>query len=117
MIESTEIVFVPMHRYSASVFSADIRRKHSPEVDYGVWWRDGQAYPTYRVSFIVDTGELYAIDVNEKSVEILAIFTEFGLEKYDDEARKKFVESVMAGWAEKCGDIDSLEWVRECVKQ
>jgi hypothetical protein len=36
-------------------------RAESPELDFGIWWvKQGTRYPRWRVSWIEDTGELYA---------------------------------------------------------
>lgn len=42
---------------------AEPARARSPEVDYGCWWwiRRPTEHPRWRVSFIVDTGEVYAV--------------------------------------------------------
>lgn len=38
-------------------------RARSPEVDYGCWWmlNGPREFPRWRVSFIVDTAEVYAV--------------------------------------------------------
>ena len=41
----------------------DLRRMTSPESDYGVMWRNaGCRHPLWRVSYIRDTGEVYAAE-------------------------------------------------------
>lgn len=83
-------------------FLANKTRVRSRELDFGVWWRDGRNYPTYRVSWIVDTGEVYALDQTEQRVEILG--------KVATEAE---VERKLDGWAGICGLMQSLQWVRD----
>lgn len=80
-------------------------RKLSGEVDYGVWWRNGRTYPTYRVSFVVDTGELYATDQHEQIIILLGKI----------EGGEQAAEKQLKGWAEECGKINSLEWIKERV--
>lgn len=93
------------------IFFADERRAKSGEIDFGVWWRDGSEYPTYRVSFIVDTGELYALDMQETNAELIGV-----IEGANEEDRRATVEAVLEGWADKCGQLNSLSWVRRRVK-
>ncbi len=45
-------------------WAADPRRARSGEHDFGAWWTIGgnpRSYPRYRLSWIEDTGELYAV--------------------------------------------------------
>jgi hypothetical protein len=83
-------------------YSADERRRRSGELDFGVWWRDGSTWPTYRVSWIEATGELYAIaQAGSRRVEVLGHFGARGA-----------VEAGLRGWANQCGGPNSLAWVR-----
>lgn len=82
-------------------------RARSGEVDFGVWWRDGKQYPTYRVSWVEATGELYAEEQPGYPTNEMARIIVFG----KAEGREN-IERVMKGWAEICGAIDSLNWVR-----
>lgn len=76
-------------------------RKKSRELDFGVWWRDGRDWPTYRVTWVADTGEVVAVNNNTEDYQILGkIRTE------------ELVEEQLKGWAEICGNRDSLDWVR-----
>ncbi len=80
------------------------KRQRSRELDFRVWWRDGRNFPVYRVTWVADTGELYAIDQHDERLEILAIIT--------DEAE---LEKTLDGWAGVCGLMNSLQWVRNRV--
>lgn len=45
-------------------FAADVRRWTSRSTDYGVEWRDdGRSGPTWRVTYIQGTGEVYAVNL------------------------------------------------------
>lgn len=85
-------------------FYKDLNRKFSRELDYGVWWHDLQSWPAYRVTWVENTGELISVDSHSDKYEILGII------KTEEE-----VEKVMENWAEKCGQINSLEWVKSRV--
>lgn len=41
-------------------YTEDPLRRLSPEYDFGVWWKDN-AEGTWRVSWVADTGEVYAL--------------------------------------------------------
>jgi hypothetical protein len=65
-------------------------------------------WPTSRVTWIENTGEVYAIplsnDVTEQKIEILGIVpTEEKIEEY------------LKGWADKCTGMNSLDWVRNIL--
>ncbi len=71
----------------------DPRRSKSAEVDFGVWWRmEGQKWPTWRVSWIEDTGELYAKEQLPDSGRFIIIGTF---------RTREAVERFMQGWADK----------------
>lgn len=94
-------------------FSDDERRRFSGESDFGCWWMAGNiGRTTYRVSAVKDTGEIYVVrlcqglrDEPPGEIEILAEGLTPG--SYDD------AERLLEGWAEICGEKDSLAWVRE----
>lgn len=84
------------------------KRYFSRELDFGVQWRDGYMYPTFRVTWVEATGEVYAVrlinDEREQPIEILGIV--------DSEAK---VEEYLKGWADKCTGLNSLDWVRNIL--
>lgn len=72
----------------------DPRRKRSVEVDFGVHWRPNRPRvggETWRISWIEDTGELYAIQlVPEGKLLLLTVVP-----------TREEVERLLEGWAEK----------------
>jgi len=75
------------------------QRARSPEVDFGVWWyltaakRRARRGYTWRVSWIQDTGELYATDMADRYV-VLAVIPD-----------RETVGQVMDGWADAESEI------------
>jgi hypothetical protein len=72
-------------------------RERSTEVDFGVWWRVPASPYTWRVSWIQDTGELYARELapdSDRFVLLGAFLT------------REAVETRMAGWAESNGNLE-----------
>lgn len=82
----------------------DERKNLQPrgEVDFGVNWTDGAAFPRWRVSWIIATGELYAVEQTSPSRDRFILFGIF-------ETRAE-VEDVLAGWADS---NMTLDWIRE----
>jgi hypothetical protein len=82
-------------------YVADSRRLYSGEVDFGVLWRDGQMWPTYRVSWVMETGEFYAIRLSGRHDRVELLGTVEG---------RTAAEDALDGWA----NIEPMElsWVR-----
>jgi len=73
-------------------FNRNIERMHSAEYDYGGWWTANgkpSEWPRFTVSWIEDTGELYAWNSPEDLYQVLG--------RFDTEAA---VEQAMEGWAD-----------------
>jgi len=87
-------------------YADDPRRRASGEVDYGVHWTEpGSRWPQYRVSFVEETGELYAAElkplpIDEGRVELLG--------KFDD---REAVDRALRGWPDACGP-GGMDWIR-----
>jgi len=84
-----------------------VRRMRSPELDFGVQWRDAHSWPQYRVSWVEATGEVVAVkllgsDQNAYEYAILGTTTPGDREE---------IERVLKGWADACGGLHSLDWV------
>jgi hypothetical protein len=107
-------------------YSADERRRQSAEYEFGTDWFDAQGN-RYELSWIEDTGELYAMLEVAPGVES---FTPFG----DEEVEKlpvdrvvviviahvgtlAEVESILEGWADEMAKTDSIAWVRERLRK
>lgn len=76
-------------------------RASSHEVSFGDAWLDGRKMLYYHVRWIAITGELYVTDYSEKRVEILGVFRSM------EELKER-----IKGWESKCGNINSLGWIR-----
>jgi len=114
----------------ATFYADDPRRERSPEHDYGVWWRDAEDFPVWRVTWVEETGEVYTIRLQDGGaytagpgtigvtagdptgrVEVLGVIAS---EETDLDHAEQGVEAL-EGWAERCGERDSLGWVRARV--
>lgn len=66
---------------SKAFYAEDPRRLSSAELDFGCWWREDDGDVRWRVSLVVDTGELYATCLAgswcefSEQVELLATIT------------------------------------------
>jgi hypothetical protein len=108
-VDTTEAPSPAQSQYSslASFYNGDERRVRSREVDVGLWWRDGEQGPLHRAAWVLETGELYLVRLGPLSegggrVEVLAKVFE-----------RDCLETVLAGWRERCGQPRSLSWLRE----
>jgi hypothetical protein len=105
-------------------YAANPSRERSPEWDYGVGWADtDRPWPTSRLSWIVETGELYlyrfGADGTSDAVIVVAVIPKVGEYPYPTDGRREeswrefkdaqTVERVLDGWAEQGGDLSWLE--------
>jgi hypothetical protein len=143
----------PTSRYSSveAFYAADERRRRSPELDFGVWWR--AAGVVYRLTWVDATGELVAVQLTpartvsfhvledelervylpreyaervELVAETMAAAT-FGVAVIGGDPgeltvlgvvrERAVVERLLEGWAEVCGEDNSLAWVVERVRR
>jgi hypothetical protein len=90
-----------------SFYAADRRRVDSRECDVGLWWRESADGPLHRAAWVRDTGELYLVRLGPREqgggrVEVLAI-----VEQHER------LEQALEGWRKRCGEPQSLGWLRE----
>ncbi|HEY2216874.1 MAG TPA: hypothetical protein VGH21_05220, partial [Solirubrobacteraceae bacterium] len=95
-------------RYSTlqGFYAADPRRVRSRERDVGLWWRASADGPLHRAAWINDTGELYLVQLGDPEqgggrVEVLSTVAE-----------EDRLEQVLEGWRRRCGEPQSLAWLR-----
>jgi hypothetical protein len=124
-------------------YTADERRRRSPELDYGVWWR--RRGVVYRLTWVEATGELIAVQLTParamplsrladqlEQVHVPREYAEpvagiFGVAVFGGEPEtvtvigtvrgRDVVERLLEGWAETCGEPESLAWVLERVNR
>jgi len=90
-------------------YAADERRRRSEEADYGVWWveRGDQRWPTWRVSYIKATGEVYALELGQTGrVKLLGAYP-----PDEGDIYYRSLDQVLVGWAE--APRRYLSWVVE----
>jgi hypothetical protein len=100
-------------------FYADPVRARSPEWDFGVNWIDGPDWPRWRVSYVVETGELYAQQHMSETILLLGQLETVGEYPYGERPpgawrefnRAQPVERILAGWADVFPQ--KLDWVRD----
>ena len=91
-------------------YALDPQRAGSREVKYGTFWRKYSPVPTYRLSWVERTGEVYAVqlcepDEREDPVVVLGVLW--------DESQ---VDACLAGWSRHCGGQRSLLWAEGRVR-
>lgn len=101
-------------------YSADERRRHSGEADYGIYWWDGlQGHSdTWRVSAVAQTGEIYAElehVLREPYPEFAPVVLLGTFEIQGADYPYEDADRILAGWNLKCGESSSLQWVLDRV--
>ena len=112
-------------------YSDNSARRRRPEADYGVHWKLEGWPNSWRVSYVRDTGEIYAVQQGPIRSGILPtgeIIIANGPEEgpvlllghfpIDEEAGPRDVyyhglEQLLEGWTERCGRPNGLVWVIE----
>ena len=103
-------------------------RMHSPEADYGVHWRlDGYDH-TWSVSYVKNTGEIYAVHqcmaFNSPTSRAMSYGPLFVLgtvpvdplpQTDHHSAYYNTLEAILDGWTEHCGPSNGLTWVRDRI--
>ncbi len=85
---------LPLKIYTGyRLWSAAPRRAFSPEVDYGVNWGlvSPRDWPKWRVSFILSTGEIHAVELN--GLDRFAVLGQV-------ELRREAAETALKNWAD-----------------
>lgn len=92
-------------------YEDDPRRKLSGEADYGVHWRLGDVtFPRWRVSYVHETGEVYAVCLvpgSQQQVVVMGVVP-------PDEGEGVYyrtLDRILDGWEFECGKPRSLDWV------
>jgi hypothetical protein len=107
-------------------YSADERRRQSAEIELGTNWYD-TAGNRYELSWVEDTGELYAM---LEMVPGAGSYTPFGDVEVEqipiDEvvvtiigyiASREEMEKVMAGWEAEMAKPDGITWVADRLRE
>jgi hypothetical protein len=104
-------------------YEADPRRRASDESEFGRDWHDARGV-RYEISWVRDTGELYAMSEPDGSIisdglgdeNIVPMPTDLvQVEVLGTVESAAAVQQVLAGWPDAMTGPDSLAWVRERV--
>jgi hypothetical protein len=109
-------------------YELDERRRRSPELDFGVWWRWGNDH--YRLTWVDATGELIAVRMGAPRFDRMIQVATHGFLAFDVAASgepmqvyvlavisfRAQVEQLLDGWAEVCGEPGSMGWVAERLR-
>lgn len=88
-------------------YKEDPQRKTSDEWDFGAEWRKSYVYPTYRISYVVATKELIAVNLSyiDDCIEILGTVPQ------------QEIESLLRGHEHVMGEIHSVDWIKTRLKR
>ena len=106
-------------------YSADERRRQSAEVELGTNWFDANG-SRYELSWVEDTGELYAmlelvpeadswtpfgdIEVESVSVDSVLVQVICTIPTLEE------VERILSGWSERMSDPNGVAWVADRLR-
>jgi hypothetical protein len=103
-------------------YSADERRRQSAEVEFGNNWFDTKG-SRYELSWIEDTGELYAMLELVPEADSWTPFGDIEVEDVKVDSlvvtvlavipTREAVEELLDGWAEQMAEPDGVHWVAE----
>ena len=112
-------------------YNDDPSRRTSPEADYGVHWKLDGWEGSFRVSYVQNTGEVYAVHLGPYRSGALPTGEAFistgrqdgpvlllGNFPIDEEVGPHDVyyhglEHLLDGWPERCGQPNGLAWIVE----
>ncbi|MGH9095954.1 MAG: hypothetical protein ACRDWB_00865 [Acidimicrobiales bacterium] len=107
-------------------YSADERRRQSAEIELGTNWYDA-AGNRYELSWVEDTGELYAMLEMVPGAESFTPFGDIEIPKTPvDEVvvtvvgyvpTREELEMVLAGWEAEMAKPDGITWVADRLRQ
>ena len=106
-------------------YSADERRRQSAEIEFGTDWFDAKGN-RYELSWVEDTGELYAMLELVPEADTWTPFGDVEVEKMPVDRvvvtvvanipTRDQVESILHGWADQMIEPDSIAWVAERLR-
>ena len=89
-------------------------RRHSLEVDYGSHWRLEPWPNKWRVSYIKNTGEIYAVHLNQGQGPLIMMGEVAPDEETGREDRYyRTLDQVLEGHPEMCLKQTSVEWIAD----
>ena len=101
-------------------YNDDPKRRYSCEADFGVHWRNGRRTdsnltPRYRLSYVEETGELYADEVNSGTVFLVGVIPQEDIRPTGGERYwVKLDREILQGWSTQCVKNDyGIQWVKE----
>jgi hypothetical protein len=107
-------------------YAEDERRRRSAEIEFGTEWFDGKGN-RYELSWVQDTGELYAMLEMTPEADSWTPFGDIEVEKLSadrvvvtvvaDIAGREEVEAVLDGWQAEMGKPDGISWVADRLRE
>lgn len=94
-------------------YDDNTERRRSPEADYGVMWKISASHHPFRVSYIRDTGEIYAVQQGPEigPVHLLGQVPADQVVNERTDLYYQTLEDTLAGWPEQSMQKDNLVWI------
>jgi hypothetical protein len=107
----------------ADFYDEDPRRRQSDEIEYGDGWtRHADVHATYRLSHVLDTGELYVVREPHPGGILARYLDQLNVDQADpDQLTVEILATVPSeeadqlfdGWQDAMTGTNSLPWVEE----
>ena len=103
-------------------YQDDVRRRISPEADYGVHWRDGQWSNPWRVSYVQKTGEVYAINNGNHNPGPVRVLGTVPADPEPDIPKSgtnyyRTLDRILDRYPDHCGPTGGLQWVEKRLRE
>ena len=106
-----------MHKWYQSkrdFYQEDRQRTISGEADYGYHWKLAGYPDPWRVSYVRNTGEIYAVMLGaEAPLAVIGVVPADQVANERTETYYRTLDQILEGWPEECGKKNSLMWVRD----
>ncbi len=111
-----------IYRSVEAFYNVDPRRRHSGEAGYGVQWQLAPWRERWGVSYVRETGEIYAAcsartpDRSNGPVLILGVVPPDAVNDESREVYYRTLDGILEGWPEACTGGEGLTWIRDRLK-
>ena len=101
-------------------YRQDSQRRYSGEADYGVHWTLPGSNLRYRVSYVRNTGEIYAVPNLSPNEAKVFLIGQVPADPVEDEPKSwptrrwyATLDAILDGWPSRYGEPGGLQWLLE----
>ena len=103
-----------MFKTLEAFYDGNPERRYSGEAGYGVHWKLAPWPHSWRVAYVRNTGEIYAVHLDGAGSPVFILGTvPPDPETSFRETYYRTLDRILEGWPEHCGQPAGLAWVKE----